>query len=160
MADYDQRKDLAPRDIVARAIDSELKRTGDPHVVLDMTHLKPAFLREHFPGVNAQLSQFGIDMTTQPIPVVPAAHYCCGGVVTDAFGRTSLPGLLAAGEVAHTGLHGANRLASNSLLEAVVFGHRAVTASREILRNTPQTESPTNAPVPEWIFDICHEVGR
>jgi L-aspartate oxidase len=150
MADYDARKDLAPRDIVARAIDSELKRTGDPHVVLDMTHLKPAFLREHFPGVNAQLSQFGIDMTTQPIPVVPAAHYCCGGVVTDAFGRTSLPGLLAAGEVAHTGLHGANRLASNSLLEAVVFGHRAVTASREILRITPQTESPTTTPVPEW----------
>ena len=150
MADYDDRRDLAPRDIVARAIDSELKRTGDPHVVLDMTHLKPGFLREHFPGVNAQLVQFGIDMTSQPIPVVPAAHYCCGGVVTDAFGRTSLPGLLAAGEVAHTGLHGANRLASNSLLEAVVFGHRAVTASREILRTTPQTESPANAPVPEW----------
>jgi L-aspartate oxidase len=150
MSDYDGRKDLAPRDIVARAIDSELKRTGDPHVVLDMTHLKPSFLREHFPGVNAQLLQFGIDMTTQPIPVVPAAHYCCGGVVTDAFGRTSLPGLIAAGEVAHTGLHGANRLASNSLLEAVVFGHRAVTASREILRTTPTSESPTSAPVPEW----------
>jgi L-aspartate oxidase len=115
-----------------------------------MTHLKPSFLREHFPGVNAQLLQFGIDMTTQPIPVVPAAHYCCGGVVTDAFGRTSLPGLIAAGEVAHTGLHGANRLASNSLLEAVVFGHRAVTASREILRTTPTSESPTSAPVPEW----------
>lgn len=151
MASYDPRKDLAPRDIVARAIDSELKRTGDPHVLLDLTHLPADFIRGHFPGVSGQLEQFGIDMTTQPIPVVPAAHYCCGGVVTDHEARTNLPGLLAAGEVAHTGLHGANRLASNSLLEAVVFGHRAALSALELLKDGDDAEDRAiGTPVPEW----------
>jgi L-aspartate oxidase len=150
MADYDPRKDLAPRDIVARAIDSELKRTGDPHVLLDLTHLPADFIRGHFPGVTAQLEAFGIDITTQPIPVVPAAHYCCGGVVTDHEARTNLPGLLAAGEVAHTGLHGANRLASNSLLEAVVFGHRAAVVAKELLKDDDADDRAVATPVPEW----------
>lgn len=151
MADYDPRKDLAPRDIVARAIDSELKRTGDPHVLLDLTHLPADFIRSHFPGVSAQLAAFDIDMTTTPIPVVPAAHYCCGGVITDHEARTNLPGLLAAGEVAHTGLHGANRLASNSLLEAVVFGHRAALAAKELLKDGDDADDRAAAtPVPEW----------
>jgi L-aspartate oxidase len=146
MPDYDARKDLAPRDIVARAIDSELKRTGDAHVVLDMTHLKKDFIEHHFPGVHGALLKWGIDMTVDPIPVVPAAHYCCGGVEVDAHARTNLPGLLAAGEVTHTGLHGANRLASNSLLEAVVFGHRAALTAKE-----SRSELPTLVPeVPEW----------
>jgi L-aspartate oxidase len=146
MPDYDPRKDLAPRDIVARAIDSELKRTGDEHVVLDLTHLKPDFIEHHFPGIHQQLLTFGIDMRTTPIPVVPAAHYCCGGVEVDDQGRTTLPGLLAAGEVTHTGLHGANRLASNSLLEAVVFGHRAAVIAREVKTDLPAKD----VDVPEW----------
>ena len=152
MVDYDERKDLAPRDIVARAIDSELKRTGEPHVLLDMTHLDPDFIRGHFPGVSAELLTFGIDMTTTPIPVVPAAHYCCGGVVTDHHGRTGLSGLLAAGEVTHTGLHGANRLASNSLLEAVVFGHRASVVATALLSEADDVadRSLATTSVPEW----------
>ncbi len=154
MADYDARKDLAPRDIVARAIDSELKRTGDPHVVLDMTHLPADFIREHFPGVSGQLLKFGIDMTVQPIPVVPAAHYCCGGVVVDEWGRTNLPGLLAAGEVSHTGLHGANRLASNSLLEAVVFGHRAALVAPDLMNGAAKSDVVSDS-VPEWNTGIA-----
>jgi L-aspartate oxidase len=146
MKDHHAMKDLAPRDIVARAIDAELKRSGDAHVLLDMTHLPATFLEEHFPGVHHQLRKFGIDMRVQPIPVVPAAHYCCGGVVVDKDGRTALPGLLAGGEVTHTGLHGANRLASNSLLEAVVFGHRAAVVSQELQRDLPAK----HVEVPEW----------
>ena len=149
MKDHHAQKDLAPRDIVARAIDSELKRSGDAHVLLDMTHLQAAFLEEHFPGVHQQLLQFGIDMRVQPIPVVPAAHYCCGGVVVDKDGRTALPGLLAGGEVTHTGLHGANRLASNSLLEAVVFGHRAAVVAYEHQQTQP-SPSASGVAVPEW----------
>ena len=159
MVDYDARKDLAPRDIVARAIDSELKRTGDSNVLLDMTHLKPEFIREHFPGVSGQLLKFGIDMTKEPIPVVPAAHYCCGGVVVDADGRTNLPGLLAAGEVSHTGLHGANRLASNSLLEAVVFGHRAALIAPDIMNDGGAGSAGDDAAnaVPEWNTGIAKD---
>jgi L-aspartate oxidase len=147
MASHDPRKDLAPRDIVARAIDFEMKRTGSEHVLLDITHKPASFVREHFPTIHAQCLRFGIDITAQPIPVVPAAHYMCGGISTDLHGRTSIPGLWAIGECAFTGLHGANRLASNSLLEGLVFGHRAavrLVASLKELRESPFPE------VPEW----------
>jgi L-aspartate oxidase len=125
-------KDLAPRDVVARAIDFEMKRTGEDCVWLDMTAHRPDFLRERFPNIHARVLSLGFDLTQQPIPVVPAAHYACGGVAVDQDGRSTLPGLWAVGEVACTGLHGANRLASNSLLEGLVFGYRAAVAMREL----------------------------
>jgi L-aspartate oxidase len=143
---------LAPRDVVARAIDAELKRTGDECVYLDMTHLGRAYLTERFPNIYATCKAFNIDMAVQPIPVVPAAHYMCGGVVTDLDGRTTVPGLYAIGEVACTGLHGANRLASNSLLEGLVFGHRAVRVATEELR----TQSQQREDPPAW--DAGHAV--
>lgn len=122
MQRYDDRLELAPRDVVARAIDAEMKRLGLSHVLLDLTHLGADFVRAHFPTIHARLLELDIDCTVQPIPVVPAAHYSCGGVMVDLDGRTDLAGLWGAGEVTQSGLHGANRLASNSLLECLVFG--------------------------------------
>jgi L-aspartate oxidase len=139
MPDHDSRGELAPRDIVARAIDSEMKRAGLPHVLLDMTHLGATFVEGHFPTIVARLRELGIDPVRQPIPVVPAAHYTCGGVLVDLHGRTDLPGLYAVGEVSQSGLHGANRMASNSLLECLVFG--ASTAD-DILSRLPETPPP------------------
>lgn len=126
---YHPMGELAPRDIVARAIHAERLSRGEPCVYLDITHLGEDFIRHRFPTIHARCMELGLDIAAKPIPVVPAAHYMCGGVETDLDGRTTLPGLFAAGEVACTGVHGANRLASNSLLEAMVFGHRAAQAA-------------------------------
>jgi L-aspartate oxidase len=141
MAAHDERLELAPRDIVARAIDFEMKKHGLDNVLLDATHLGETFLKGHFPTIYARCMRLGIDIAKQPIPVVPAAHYTCGGVVTDLHGRTDLPGLYAVGETTYTGLHGANRLASNSLLECVVLGQ---TCATDILQRgaSPQPELP------------------
>jgi L-aspartate oxidase len=125
MLSHDERAELAPRDIVARAIDFEMKKRGLDYVELDISHQPADFLKEHFPTIYARCLELGIDITKQPIPIVPATHYTCGGIVTDLSGRTDLPGLYAVGETAYTGLHGANRLASNSLLECVVLGRAA-----------------------------------
>lgn len=143
MPDHDPRGELAPRDVVARAIDFEMKKRGLDCVYLDISHKPASFLKEHFPNILARCLELGIDITQQPIPVVPAAHYTCGGIVTDLDARTSIAGLYAAGEASCTGLHGANRLASNSLLECIVFSEAA---TKHILAQ-PAISMPR---LPEW----------
>ncbi|SER65538.1 L-aspartate oxidase [Nitrosomonas sp. Nm51] len=143
MADHDQRAELAPRDIVARAIDFEMKKRGLDCIYLDISHKPANFLQQHFPTIYARCLKLGVDLTQEPIPVVPAAHYTCGGILTDRTGRTDLKNLYAIGETAHTGLHGANRLASNSLLECLVV---ARAAAEDI-----NSQSAVSTPVtPDW----------
>jgi L-aspartate oxidase len=146
MSRHHEMGDLAPRDVVARAMDYEMKRTGSDNLLLDITGKTPEFVRERFPNIYRECLGFGIDVTSQPIPVVPAAHYMCGGVTSDLHGRTSLPGLWVAGETACTGLHGANRLASNSLLEGLVFGRRA---AAKIEQDRDRGTRPPQD-VPDW----------
>jgi len=145
MPQHDERAELAPRDVVARAIDFEIKKRGIDCVFLDITHQPPEFIQEHFPTILARCKEFGIDITTQWIPIVPAAHYTCGGIVTDLTGRTDLEGLYAVGEAACTGLHGANRLASNSLLECLVVGRAAAAA----IQQEGHAEA-CSAALPDW----------
>jgi len=147
MARHHALEDLAPRDVVARAIDYEMKRTGSEHVLLDITHRPADFVRTRFPNIYAEIKAYGFDMTTTPIPVVPAAHYMCGGVTSDLHGRSSLPGLWVLGETACTGLHGANRLASNSLLEGLVFARRAADKLSQQIAELRTFPRPS---VPEW----------
>ncbi len=143
MLEHDERAELAPRDVVARAIDFEMKKRGLDCVFLDISHKDEDFIRTHFPNIHARCLELGIDISTDPIPVVPAAHYTCGGIVSDLNGRTDVPGLYVAGEASCTGLHGANRLASNSLLECLVFSEAAV---NDILNGEP----PPTPKLPQW----------
>lgn len=145
MKDYDTRADLAPRDVVARAIDNEMKRTGTEHVYLDCRHMDMDKFKSHFPNIYAKCQSVGIDVAQQMIPVAPAAHYCCGGIKTDVNGRSSIINLYACGECSSTGLHGANRLASNSLLEAIVFAHRCAADMALHIEGVSFNEA-----VPDW----------
>ncbi len=145
MQNFDPRQELAPRDIVARAIDHEMKRLGAECLYLDISHKPADFIRSHFPNIYAKCQEYGFDMTKGPLPVVPAAHYTCGGVLTDLAGRSDVEGLYAIGEVAFTGLHGANRMASNSLLECLVFAAAAREDIRDQLSRAPEPLAP-----PEW----------
>jgi L-aspartate oxidase len=147
MKDYDPKKDLACRDVVARAIDSELKKSGEDCVFLDISHKDPDFVKERFPNIYQKCLSLGTDMTKEPIPVVPAAHYMCGGVLVDTEGRTDIERLYAVGETACTGLHGANRLASNSLLEAVVYAHRAAVHA---VKELPAINDAVCQHLPAW----------
>ncbi|MGB9600685.1 MAG: L-aspartate oxidase, partial [Myxococcota bacterium] len=144
---YHPERELAPRDIVARSIDFEMKKNGYDFVLLDMTHLGSKFLKKRFPSIYQRCLDFGFDMAARPIPVVPAAHYFCGGVKVDIFGRTNIGSLFAIGEVSSTGLHGANRLASNSLLEGLVFGNQVA----EYLNLHPP-EKVSKHKVPDWDY--------
>lgn len=146
MEKYHPMKSLAPRDIVAKAIDTEIKQSGNEYVLLDITHHSRDFLVNRFPNIYHKCLEYGIDMATQPIPIAPAAHYICGGVAVDQYGKTSIDNLFACGEVSCTGLHGANRLASNSLLEALVYSHRVFT---KISKSFKQTEIST-VPIRPW----------
>lgn len=161
--EYDERGSLAPRDIVARAIDRHLKRTGDACVFVDISHREEGFVAERFPLIYKTCMRYGVDPSKEPIPVVPAAHYQCGGVVSDVNGQSRLRGLFVAGEVGHTGLHGANRLASNSLLEGVVVARRAL---RTMLKKLPlhremrATEGMVDYTIPEWHYGDAAEVDE
>ncbi len=150
MEEYHPRKELAPRDVVARAIDHELKKRGDSCVYLDITHLDQKFIKLRFPNIYGKCLSLGLDITKHPIPVVPAAHYICGGVVTDLEGRTNIENLYACGEVACTGMHGANRLASNSLLEAIAFAHFSAGSAKSKLSSMSDFSFP---PIPSWSLE-------
>ena len=148
MKKFDERGELAPRDIVARSIDHEMKRLGIDSVFLDISHKSKDFIQDHFPNVSAMCYKFGYDMSKEPVPVVPAAHYTCGGLMVDQSGHTDIDRLYAIGETTFTGLHGANRMASNSLLECIVYGQAAATDIIQQLENTTQNNNKVK--VPEW----------